>query len=426
MFWRLLVDSIVRRKSRRVVATLAVWIGISLIVGLLTLSIDVGDKMNLELRSFGANIKVLPVASSIPVRVGDYQLTPSMGSDYLEEGDIPKLKKTFWRNNIMGIVPRLWANGELDGQEVKLLGIWFEHEIPVEGGSPFLTGARQIYKHWNVKGNWPLSETGNECLIGEELARRLNVSIGNQVEVKTATGSMVFKVSGTLSTGDREEEAAIIAPLKTVQMITNLKGKASNVDVSALTTPENKLAEKYRQDPKSLTPAEYERWSCTPYPGSVAAEIQKTIPNSVAQIIRRVSETQGVVLTRIKGLMFLLAILTLVACCLSVMGILTSAVLERRPEVALLQAIGAHRSDVLVLFLVEASILGIIGGTLAGITGSWIGQWLVRVIFNSEPNAHLASIMLSPFLGLVIAWLGSLWPVWQALNQDIAQVLHGN
>lgn len=425
MFWRLLVDSMVRRKSRKVLAALAVWIGISLVVGLFTLSIDLGDKMNLELRSFGANIKVLPVASSIPVRIGNYQLTPSMGSDYLEESDIPKLKKIFWRNNIMGIVPRLWANGELNGRNEKILGIWFEHKIPVEGETPFSTGARQIYKHWNVRGNWPSSETGNECLVGEELIRRLNVSIGDRVEVKTPIGSAAFRVTGIVSTGDKED-TAIIAPLKAVQTITGLKGKVSDIDVSALTTPENKLAKKYHLDPKSLTPAEYERWSCTPYPDSVSAEIQKTIPNSVARVIRRVSETQGAVLTRIEGLMLLLAIVTLVASCLSVMGILASSVLERRPEMALLQAIGAHRRDVLVLYLAEAAFLGIIGGILAGITGSWIGQWLVRVIFNSEPNTHLASIMLSPFLGIIIAWAGSLWPVWQALSQDTAQVLHGN
>lgn len=112
MFWRMLFASLARRKSRKVLAILAIWIGISLVAGLLTLSIDVGDKMNLELRSFGANIKVLPVASSIPVRIGDYQLNPLTGSAYLQEGDFSKLKTIFWRNNIVGIVPRLWPEAK--------------------------------------------------------------------------------------------------------------------------------------------------------------------------------------------------------------------------------------------------------------------------------------------------------------------------
>ncbi len=425
MFWRMLFASLARRKSRKVLAILAIWIGISLVAGLLTLSIDAGDKMNLELRSFGANIKVLPIASSIPVRIGDYQLNPLTGSAYLQEGDFSKLKAIFWGNNIVGIVPRLWTEGKVKGREVKLLGLWFEERIPVEGGDPFLTGARQVYKHWVINGSWPSPGTRNECLVGVQLARELNVSTGGQVEVETAERVEVFRVSGIVSTGDGED-SIIIAPLSTVQMLANLKGKVSEADVSALTTPENKLAEKYRLDPKSLTPEEYDRWYCTPYPESVAFETQKTVPNSVARVVRRISETQGAVLTRIKGLMSFLAILTLLSCCLSVTGVLTSTVLERRPEVALFQAIGAHRSNVLMLFLAEAAILGFMGGVLAAMTGSWMGQWLVKVIFGGKSNMHLAVMMLSPFLGIVVAWIGHLWPVWQALNQNIVQVLHGN
>ncbi len=425
MFWRMLFDSLARRKSRKVLAILAIWIGISLVVGLLTLSIDVGDKMNLELRSFGANIKVQPIASSIPVRIGDYQLNPLMDSTYLQEGDFSKLKTIFWRNNILGIVPRLWISGKVEGQEVKLLGVWFEERIPVEGGEPFLTGARQVYKHWIINGSWPLPGTRNECLVGVQLASKLNVSTGSQVEVGTAKKTEAFRVSGIVSTGD-SEDSVIIAPLNTIQILGNFEGEVSEADVSALTTPENKLAEKYRLDPKSLTPDEYDRWYCTPYPESVALEIQKTIPNSVSRVVRRVSETQGTVLTRVKGLVSLLAVLTLVACCLSVTGVLTSSVLERRPEVALLQAIGAPSNNIYMLFLAEAAILGVTGGALAAVTGSCIGQWLIRTIFDSESNMHLALVILSPFLGLTVALIGHLWPVWQALHQDIAQMLHGN
>jgi putative ABC transport system permease protein len=158
----------------------------------------------------------------------------------------------------------------------------------------------------------------------------------------------------------------------------------------------------------------------------VAEEIQSAIPGSVARVVRRVSETQGMVLTRIKGLVFLLAILTLVVCCLSVTGVITSAILERRPEVALMQALGAHRWDTLLLFLSETSILGLAGGTLAAVTGSLLGQCLVKAVFGSESDIHFALILVSPFLGLLTAWAGSVWPVWSTLNQDTAMVLHGN
>jgi hypothetical protein len=63
----------------------------------------------------------------------------------------------------------------------------------------------------------------------------------------------------------------------------------------------------------------------------VAAEIQKSVPGSAARVVRKVSETQGAILTRIEGLMFLLAMLTLRL--LPKRGRrVTSAVLERRAE----------------------------------------------------------------------------------------------
>lgn len=433
MFLRLLTHSLVRRKSRKLLAMAAVWIGISLVGALLVLSINVGDKMNLEVQSFGSNIKVEPVAASIPLRVGGYEIASETPSAYLNEGDLATLKTIFWRNNILGISPRLWARGRVGSADVLLLGVWFDHEIPVEGGEPFVTGAKQMYPHWQVDGSWPTSGSGSspQCLIGADLARKLNITVGDPIQVKTDQGRETLRISGVVASGEREDRT-VIAPLEMIQTLAGVPGKVSEVDVNALTTPENELAEKYRQDPGSLTPEEYERWSCTPYPESVAAEIQKAIPGSVARVVRRISETQGMVLTRIEGLMFLLAVLTLVVCGLSVTGVLASAVLERRPEVALMQAIGAHRGNVLLLFLGEAGLLGLTGGLLAAVTGSFLGQWLVHAVFGrggitpSVPEFHLAVILLSPFLGLLIAWMGSGWPVWRTLNQDTATVLHGN
>jgi putative ABC transport system permease protein len=425
MLWRILIDSLTRRMSRKVLSVLAVWIGLTLVLGLLALSLDVGDKINLELRSFGANIKVEPLASAIPVEVGGHRLASEVVQSYLDEADLSKLKAIsfFWRNNILGIAPRLRARAEVNGQDVDLVGVWFDHQVATGGNEPLVTGAHQVYTHWIVKGRWP--NDGGQCLVGEATARRLKVALGDRIALKAGGESTVLTVTGLMTSGDKDD-GAIIAPLSTVQALLKAPGKISGADVSALTTPDNKLAEKYLQEPKSLTPDEYERWYCTPYPGVVAQQIQEVIPGSAARVVRRVSETQGMVFSRTKGLIALLAMLTLAVCSLSVTGILTASVLERRPEMALLQAIGARRADVLVLFLTETAILGIAGGLLAAATGPVLGKWLVSVVFGSSGEFHLAVVLLAPFLGLGIAWAGGLWPVWQAVNQDAAQVLHGN
>lgn len=418
MFARLLIKSLARRRSRKVLAVLAVWTGVSLVLGLLALTLDAGDKMNRELQSFGANIKLLPATTAIAVSVGGHELATAK-SAYLEETNLDKLTDIFWANNLLGIVPRLWAKGRANGRDVSLLGVRFERQ----GKTWAKNSAPEFYNQWQLSGTWPVA--ANDCLVGSDAARVLGVGVGETIQVPAASLSVTLRVTGVVSTGGAED-AAIIAPLVTVQRLVNLPGKISEADITALTTPENKLAEKYRLDPKSLTPTEYERWFCTPYPGSVAADIQKVVPGSVARVVRRVAETQGVVLTRIKGLVGLLGLLAVIACTLSVMGVLTSAVLERRTEVALLQAIGAHGENVLRLFLAEAALLGLIGGALAAGTGLALGDWLVRSIFGSPADPHYALLIFAPLLGLLTALAASALPTWHTLRQNTAEVLHGN
>jgi putative ABC transport system permease protein len=389
MFFRLLLESLARRRSRKVLAVLAVWIGISLVIGLLMLSLDVGDKMNRELRSFGANIKLEPAGAALPVRVGGHELAPAVNPGYLDETKLSALQSIFWANNLLEVSPRLWAR--VGG--VTVLGIDLKHHPG----------------HWRVAGTWPTAP--DECLIGADM--------------KSLPSTVPLRVTGVATTGD-SEDGAVIASLATVQKLAGLPGKISEADISALTTPENKLAEKYRLDPKSLTPTEYERWYCTPYPGVVAANIQDAVPGSVARVVRRVSESQGVVLTRIGGLVALLGLLAAMACALSVMGVLTSAVLERRSEVALLRAIGAQRGNVLHLFVSEAGLLGFIGGALAGGTGGLLGGWLLKTVFGSQAEPHAALLLIAPLLGLLVAMVASALPILHTLRQETAQVLHGN
>ncbi|ODU25446.1 MAG: hypothetical protein ABS95_00075 [Verrucomicrobia bacterium SCN 57-15] len=403
MFYRLLIESLLRRGKRKLLAALAVWIGMTLVVALLALSLDVGDKMNRELRSFGANIKLEPASAAVPVRVGGHELAAAVQPAFLQETQLVALKSIFWVNNILDVSPRLWTKAKVQGRECALLGVTLKKRPA----------------HWQLAGAWP-SNT-DECLLGADLARDLRLTSGQTVRV----GDSLLRISGVVTTGG-PEDTAVIAELTTVQRLVGLEGKISEAEISALTTPENNLAEKYRLDPKSLTSAEYERWFCTPYPGSVAADIQKAVPGSAARVVRRVSESQGVVLTRIQGLVLLLAVLTLVACTLSAMGMLTSAVLERRTEVALMRAIGAHGENILRLFLTEAGLLGLAGGTLAAATGSWLGAWLVHAIFGSQAETHLALWLLAPMLGLFTALAGSALPVGHTLRQNTAEVLHGN
>ena len=66
MFWRMVISSILRRRSRVLIAVLAVAIGATTLSGLVTIAVDVPAQMAREIRSYGANLVVTP-AGDVPI-----------------------------------------------------------------------------------------------------------------------------------------------------------------------------------------------------------------------------------------------------------------------------------------------------------------------------------------------------------------------
>ena len=66
MFWRMVTSSILRRRSRVLIAILAVAIGATTLSGLVTIAVDVPAQLAREIRSYGANLVVTP-AGDVPI-----------------------------------------------------------------------------------------------------------------------------------------------------------------------------------------------------------------------------------------------------------------------------------------------------------------------------------------------------------------------
>ena len=112
------------------------------------------------------------------------------------------------------------------------------------------------------------------CMLGSALARRLDVHPGSRVDAFRRA----FPVAGIIETGGEEEDRAFVR-LEVLQRLTDRGGQVDSVEVSALTKPEDAFAAK---DPAKMTPAEYDRWYCTPYVSSIAHQIEEALPMAVA------------------------------------------------------------------------------------------------------------------------------------------------
>ena len=79
-------------------------------------------------------------------------------------------------------------------------------------------------------------------------------------------------------------------------------------------------------------------WYCRPYANSIAYQIREAIPGADATQVRRVEQSEGTVLERISGLMWLISGAALLAAGFAVSAAMATAVLERRGEIGLMRS----------------------------------------------------------------------------------------
>src|SRR6202047_3326092 len=419
MFLRLLYESFRRQKRRKLLAGVAIMLGVGVATAMIAVATDIGDKISRELRSYGANLVVTPQEDTLDVEIGGVNLRPPTDGAFLNEADLPKIKGMYWRNNILGFAPMLPANVTLrhagPTQDVTLLGTYFARQIPF-GKESFITGVRTTHPWWKVSGAWP-GDNSRDVLLGQRLATQLGDKPGDEIAI---SGRQV-RVSGILSTSGSEDEQ-IVAPLALAQEILGRPGAVRRVYVSALTKPEDAFA---RRDPKSMSGKVYDRWYCSPYPQSIAFQLQQAIPHSHAEQIRQVAQNEGAVLTRIEGLIFLVTLEGLFSSALAVSAAMATTMFERRAEVGLMKALGAGRVAVASIFFAEASLLAIVGGLVGFAAGGALAQQIGRSIFDSQIRVQPVLLPVIVMIAVIVTFAGSAAAIRRAVRMDPVFALRG-
>lgn len=415
MFLRLIYESFRRQKRRKLLAGVAIMLGVGVATTMIAVATDIGDKISRELRTYGANLIVTPQEDTMDVVVAGVNLKPPSDGAYLNEDDLPKIKGMFWRNNIVGFAPMLPVTVDLAGQNLTLVGTYFSRQLAF-GKQTFTTGVRTTHPWWKVQGSWP-DDNSFDLLLGERLASKLNLKPGQDMEI----AGQSRRIAGILSTGGPEDEQ-IVAPIPLAQQIIGKPGAVRRIYVSAVTKPEDAFA---RRDPKSLSPEMYDRWYCSPYAQSIAYQLQEAIPHSHAEQIRQVAQNEGMVLTRIQGLMLLITLAALVASALTVSASMATAVFERRGEVGLMKALGAGNLAVAGLFFAEAALLALMAGTLGFAGGALLASQISHSIFNSQITIQPVLLPVILTIAVIVTFGGSAAAIRRAVKFDPVYALRG-
>lgn len=437
MFLRLVTDSFTRRPRRQFLTGTALALGMAVVTAAFSVALDVGNRLALEFRSLGANLVVTPLDDSLPLEIGGVDYRPVNAGAFLPESDLPKIKQIFWRNNIIAFAPAVQFNVQTakwnastheltDRSTAPLVGTWIHHDLPLPDGSTFTTGIDKADSWWKVTGHWFAADQ-NECVVGTKAAQRLDLHVGDEVYVNVADpGKMVplftpLKVTGILSTGSDEDDA-VVTSLPKAQSIGHLPNVYRTLYVSALAKPEDDFG---RRDPKSMSPDELERWSCSPYISSIAYSIKQVLPGTDVRVVRRVADGEGKILGHVQSLLILVTLASLLAAALAVGASSAASVIERRAEIGLMKALGARSSTVGFILIAEQLLLAVVGGGIGYALGLILARFVGNKVFGVSPEPSLLVLAVVLALASAVTLIGSALPLRRAAHYEPAPILRG-
>lgn len=427
MFWRMIARTLVRQKGKMLMIAFTIVLGVSLSTAMMNVMLGVGDKVNRELKVYGANINVRHKEAALMNDL--YGLSEGLGvtDKFLFEEDVLKLKSIFWGFNIVDFAPILEGRAALDGVgPVPLIGTWMAKHADLNTGEAVDTGLRALRNWWQIdlKGDWIGEKDDDYVMVGSLLAGRANIKVGDKISLFWHGRTREVTVKGVFNDGGAADEQ-IFGTLRMVQEMMMLPGKVSNIEVSALTTPDNDLARKAAQDPKSLSPEEYETWYCTAYVSAICHQIQEVVRNGVAKPVRQVAESEGAILNKTTLLMILITILSSIGSALAISNLITASVIERSQELGLLKALGAHNWQISLLVLVEVMLTGLFGGVLGYFLGIGFAQVIGQTVFGSYIEIAQMVIPILAVILFFVTLFGSIPAIRYLMGLKPTEVLHG-
>ncbi|MDR1321945.1 MAG: ABC transporter permease [Gracilibacteraceae bacterium] len=425
MFLRMVKGALFRQKGKMLMIAFTIALGASLATAMLNVMLDVGDKVNQELKTYGANINVRPKEASLLDDLYGMEENAAETARYLREDELGNIKTIFWAFNIVDFAPYLETRARLNGaDEVRLAGVWFDHHLELPTGESLDTGLARMKNWWDVTGEWPSDGDTDTAIVGGLLARRFGIQPGDRFTLTIGAQDVDLLAGGVFDSGGAEDEQ-IFVPLPVAQKLAERPGLVSRVEVSALTTPDNELSRRAAQNPKGLSIKEWETWYCTAYVSAICYQIDEVMSGAVSKPIRQVAESEGAILEKTQLLMLLITILSLLGSALGISNLVTASVMERSREIGLLKAVGANNSPIAGLVLAEITVTGLLGGVAGYFAGLGFAQIIGRSVFGSAIEIKPMVIPIVAVLVFVITLAGSIPSIRYMLSLHPAEVLHG-
>ncbi len=196
-------------------------------------------------------------------------------------------------------------------------------------------------------------------VIGSELARKLSLTLSENITVSTTTGqTRVFKILGIFRTGRASyDEGQTFVSIKRVQALLDRPNRANNIII--------KLDDPYQAR-------------------VVAADIERRVGYKAVSW-QEASEDIMSTLTIRNIIMYTVVSAVLVVAAFGIYNVISTVVLEKQKDISILKSMGFHARDIQAIFVMQGLVLGLVGN-MAGLPLGCVLMYALMQVHMKPPG----------------------------------------
>ncbi len=370
---------------RTFLTILGVVVGVMAVIVMLSVGQGVQEEVNEKITSIGSNLLVVfpNYQTSSKVKI------PGTSSVSLTLDDARALSNI---SSIDKVAPVISKSFQVQFQDVN----W---RARVSGITPDYNYVRE----WNLINGYYLSSqdvksSRRVALIGKTVVRELFGRI-NPIDKVIRIQNIPFKVIGILdkkgsSLTGRDQDNSIFVPFSTARKFLIKSVYPKSVSYLILKVKNKSNLESSEKEVKNLL--------------RIKHKIRKNEKNDFSvSNLADISSTAETATNALTILLASIASVSLIVGGIGIMNIMLVSVTERTREIGIRLALGAREKDILNQFLIESSIVCMIGGIMGiflGVTCSWLIATFTEVMVRVSLSSIVLSFTISVLIGIFFGW----------------------